>query len=155
LAIPHVLAGVATILTPSDSETRNGTGKRDKEGALIIAVSFFVFMRLMDMQTTGEEYVALRASAIRALEGQITAHGDQEVVEASDVDTWIKEISEAGWEKEAWFENIEAASGVVGQEEPVEDEAGAIVEAEDVGAGQMASGLGTMVWHSKFDTVLY
>ena len=149
LAIPHVLAGIATILTPSHSEPNSRPRKKNAEGALIIAVFFFVFMRLMDMQTTGEEYVALRASAIRALEGQAGAENGQEGVDASDVDTWIKEISETGWLKEAWFENIEAGGGVTRLGEPVEDEVKATAEAEDVGAAQQATGLGTMVRESN------
>ncbi|KAI9772552.1 MAG: hypothetical protein M1840_000757 [Geoglossum simile] len=110
-AIPHVIGGVTSILTqpsPFLSNDKNAASeaKRDKVPALIIAIYFFVAMRLSNQETTGAEYVRQRRKAMATIEADPRVLGSGEPFGAKDVDAWVKEISEKGWLRLDWFNNI-------------------------------------------------
>jgi origin recognition complex subunit 6 len=110
-AIPYVIDGVTSILTQSSpflSNDKNAApeGKRDKVPALIIAVYFFVAMRLSNQETTGAEYVRQRKEAMATMEADPRVLGGGEAFGTKDVDAWVKEISERGWLRLDWFNDI-------------------------------------------------
>lgn len=134
-AVPHVLAGVTTVLTqrsPSlDNPEDNILGDRkDKLPALIAAVFCFVETRLSGRETNGGVYVAQRKLMLDTLkkfrEDEEVAesihkklHGKKntawegwEDVGTKDVDSWLLHISARGWLNLDWFENIVEASGL-------------------------------------------
>ncbi|TVY19061.1 Origin recognition complex subunit 6 [Lachnellula arida] len=132
-AVPHVLAGVESILT---QPCPNGEQKMEgKVPALVAASWFFVTQELTGKETSGKEF-ALRCKKILGLfkearddvvvVGKVgddeEAWKDWEAVVAGDVKGWVREITDNGWLELDWFTNI--ASGEAGAyvEEDEEDE---------------------------------
>jgi len=119
-AVPHVLAGVESILTqpcPDGEQKMQG-----KTPALVAASWFFVTQELTGKETSGREF-ASRCKKILGLfkeaRDDVVVVGkvgddeegwnDWETVVAGDVKGWIREITENGWLALDWFTNI--ASG--------------------------------------------
>jgi ankyrin repeat protein len=119
---PHILAGVTTILAlPSPSLGNGGENqredKKDKIPALIAAVYFYVRTRLSGCETSGQEYVSQRngvlstLSKLKKVKEGLELEG-WENVGTNDIDIWILEISNHGWLKLDWFENIVEGAGL-------------------------------------------
>jgi origin recognition complex subunit 6 len=134
-AVPHVLAGVTTILTQrspflGNCEENLLEDKKDKQPALIAAVYCFVGTRMSGRETNGVEYVAQRKLMLTTLKqfGEDEAIAERirkkwkgkkdmewegwEDVTAKDVDSWLLHISSRGWLSLDWFENIVEGSGL-------------------------------------------
>jgi origin recognition complex subunit 6 len=138
-AIPHVLAGVESVLFLSRPELETGEarekGMEGKIPALVIAVWFFVMTRLAGEETNGEEYAENRKRALRILHGLKEDEGivekigekeeswvDWEKVSKKDVDAWLVEVGSNGWIEMDWFLNIDKGSGIGGAEAEIEGE---------------------------------
>ncbi|KAI9862101.1 MAG: hypothetical protein M1813_004876 [Trichoglossum hirsutum] len=125
-AIPHVLEGVTAILTqpsPFLSNAKNAPleDKRDKIPALVIAVYFFVTTRLSNQETTGSEYVHQREAAMAVMEADPEFLENNEPFGTKDVDAWLKEISDRGWLRLDWFDDVPEDTGLsLGMEEAAE-----------------------------------
>ncbi|TVY33316.1 hypothetical protein LSUB1_G007102 [Lachnellula subtilissima] len=119
-AVPHVLAGVESILTqPCPDGEQNMQGKAP---ALVAACWFFVTQELTGKETSGKEF-ASRCKKILGLfkeaRDDVVVVGkvgddeegwkDWEGVVAGDVKGWVREITENDWLALDWFTNI--ASG--------------------------------------------
>lgn len=138
-AVPHILAGVETILclpTPKDGEKR----MEGKLPALVSAIWFFVVVRMRGKENQGKENLDRKKKVREALNGAkdndivlakigeaVDAWKGWEIVEERDVNAWRKEIVSKEWKEMDWFEGIEEGGGV-GDENEVEEE----VEEEDV-----------------------
>jgi origin recognition complex subunit 6 len=134
--MPHVLAGVESVMLlpcpgPEDGdEDVGGERMSGKTPALIAAVFSFVMVRLTGQQTDTKQYneqVRRVLSVLRELredeaalarigEGEEAWKGWEEV-RKKDVDDWLKEISNHGWLRMAWWENIIDGSGASGEVE--------------------------------------
>ncbi len=96
--------------------------------ALLAAVFILARTRLLGVETSGKEYVALRRQIIAALKvlrqdkglienvkgiekGKKGWEGYEEVG-GKDVDRWLIELSARGWVELDWFSNIQAGRGV-------------------------------------------
>jgi origin recognition complex subunit 6 len=125
-AVPHVLAGVESILTLPPPDGSDGA-KADKLVGLIAAVWFFVVIRLRGESQQGKENLQRKKLArdvlAKAREDRdvLTRAGTDEndwagweAVEERDVNNWRKEIVAKGWRQMDWFENIAEGSGVEG-----------------------------------------
>ncbi|KAI9787207.1 MAG: hypothetical protein M1839_003442 [Geoglossum umbratile] len=120
-AIPHVVDGVTSIITQpspflSNDKSAPPEGKKDKIPALIIAVYFFVTTRLSNQETTGVEYVRQRGEAMVAMEANPRVLDGGGPFGTKDVDVWVKEISERGWLRLDWFNNISEEQGLLPEE---------------------------------------
>jgi origin recognition complex subunit 6 len=134
-AAPNILAGVTTVLTqPSPALASNRDeltpDRIGKIPALIAAVYFFVCTRLSGKQTTGKAYAQQRKLVLNTLlalkedaelQEKISkiaknrkedAWEGWEVIVATDVDDWLLDVSQRGWLKLDWFENIVEGSGL-------------------------------------------
>ncbi|KAH0545543.1 hypothetical protein FGG08_000374 [Glutinoglossum americanum] len=125
-AIPHILDGVTTILTQpspflSNAKTAPPEDKKDKIPALIIAVYFFVTTRLSNRETTGSEYVRQRKAAMATMDANPRVWDSDEHFETKDVDAWLKEISDRGWLRLDWFNDVPEGAGL-SLEMPEDDE---------------------------------
>jgi len=127
-AIPHVIAGVETVLylTPPPEKEIPGKGKRKEEKkaeekipAIIAAVWFFVSCRMLGKDLDGDGYVARRNVVLDVLKEmdedeilQDKIAKDEEIKKAwvpiseVDVRTWMNELSVKGWIDMDWFLNI-------------------------------------------------
>ncbi|KAN0119929.1 Origin recognition complex, subunit 6 [Hyaloscypha variabilis] len=130
-AVPHLLAGVESVLClpcPSDPNGENEKGMEGKIPALIAALWFFVVMRMRGKEGQVKENMARKKMVIvvlaRAKEDESVRErvgeeeedweGWEEVVE-KDVNSWRKEIVVKEWKKMDWFENIVEGCGVDGE----------------------------------------
>ncbi|KAE9380553.1 hypothetical protein N431DRAFT_540155 [Stipitochalara longipes BDJ] len=130
-AVPHLLAGVESVLClpcPSDPNGENDKGVEGKIPALIAALWFFVVVRMRGKEGQGKENLArkkmVRDVLVKAKEdeGVKARVGDEEeawegweeVIE-KDVNSWRKEIVVKDWRKMDWFENIVEGCGVDGE----------------------------------------
>ncbi|PMD65360.1 uncharacterized protein K444DRAFT_659604 [Hyaloscypha bicolor E] len=130
-AVPHLLAGVESVLClpcPSDPNGENEKGVEGKIPALIAALWFFVVVKMRGKEGQGKENLArkkmVRDVLVRAKEDEgvkdrvgdeeRTWEGWEEIVE-KDVNAWRKEIVVKGWREMDWFENIEDGCGVDGE----------------------------------------
>jgi hypothetical protein len=66
-AVPHILAGVTTILTLPSPPPSNYRGKNDKTPALIAALYFYVRTKLSGRETSGQEYGSQRNRVLSTL----------------------------------------------------------------------------------------
>ncbi len=129
-AIPHILAGVETLLTSPcpklDEEAivseEKGNGKLP---ALIAAVWFFVVIKMRGREKQGME-TSHRKRAVRDVleraredEWMLARVGEKEeawngweVVAEKDVLVWNREINSRGWKELDWFLNVEDGCGV-------------------------------------------
>jgi origin recognition complex subunit 6 len=171
-AVPHVLAGVTTILTQrspflDNCEENLLEDKKDKQPALIAAVYCFVGTRMSGRETNGSEYVAHRTLMLRTLkrfreDEAITErvrkkwNGKKDMewegwedVGPKDVDSWLLHISSRGWLSLDWFENIVEGSGLGPKGNPsrLEDDAALDTEASaaDGSKDPQQRGIGTMM----------
>ncbi|KAH0548122.1 hypothetical protein GP486_008150, partial [Trichoglossum hirsutum] len=124
-AIPYVLDGVTTILAQSSPFLSNAKNappedKKDKIPALVIAVYFFVTTRLSNQETTGSEYVRQRKAAMTALEADPRILEINEPFGTKDVDAWLKEISDRGWLRLHWFNDVPEGTGLSLEEDVAE-----------------------------------
>jgi origin recognition complex subunit 6 len=127
-AVPHVLAGVESVLCLPPPEQDGADRRNEKEEervqgnlpALVAAVWFFVSCRMLGKETDGDEYVNRRKVVLDVLrgmrdnEGLIEKVGKDEKawegwgnVEDGDVTAWVKELTMRGWLDLDWFLNIE------------------------------------------------
>ncbi|KAH8789391.1 origin recognition complex, subunit 6 [Hyaloscypha sp. PMI_1271] len=130
-AVPHLLAGVESVLClpcPSDPNGENEKGVEGKIPALIAALWFFVVVKMRGKEGQGKENLArkkmVRDVLVRVKEDEgvkdrvgdeeNTWEGWEEIVE-KDVNAWRKEIVVKGWREMDWFENIEDGCGVDGE----------------------------------------
>lgn len=117
-APPHVLAGVTSILTlppPHVATSRSGTAgqrKTDKIPALIVAVYLFVAARLSGEETSSDDYVRKRDTVMSALREVEVGKERRETITARDVDLWLMEVNENGWQTLDWFDNIGEGTGL-------------------------------------------
>ena len=119
-AVPHMLAGVTTILTQPlwlDDGTQKVPEKKDKVPALIIAVYFFVATRLSGKETTGQEYTRQKHEALALMENWEVGRRERGKVVEKDVDAWLKEINAKGWLQREWFQNIKYGGGLEKEED--------------------------------------
>lgn len=123
-AIPHVMAGVESVLSLQSpaQQDRKGKKKVPKEGqipALIAAVWFFVSCRMLGTDLDGTEYVNRRNVVLdvfteieeddilkQKLEGD-TSGMAWETVGEKDLRLWMNELVEEKWVDQDWFMNIE------------------------------------------------
>ncbi|CAG8973815.1 hypothetical protein HYALB_00005560 [Hymenoscyphus albidus] len=124
-AIPHVLAGVETILCLPSSNLSEEDAARPQPGekipALVAAVWIIVVQHLNDQDTTKKEFKERRNNILGLYE---TIRDDEEVIvkvggegdelwngwEASDaksIQAWIMSITTRKWLEMDWFTNIE------------------------------------------------
>jgi len=143
-AVPHVLAGVESILTLPVPGGEKGM-EREVEGkvlALVAAVWFLVVVRLRGVEGQGVETMRRKDRVREVLAGARGDEGVRERVEAGvgggqdvwagwdggvlerDVNSWRKEIVGKGWRDLDWFVNVGEGVGVDGPGD-VEDELGA------------------------------
>lgn len=131
-AVPHVLAGVESILTlpsPGGEQTMEG-----KIPALVAAVWFFVMQELTGKETTGKEFASKRNKILAEFKGmrddvlivgKVGADEEAwkgwETVGARDVKGWVQEVTSNGWLELDWFTNIDNG-GAGGHQEESEDE---------------------------------
>ncbi|KAH8789621.1 origin recognition complex, subunit 6 [Hyaloscypha finlandica] len=130
-AVPHLLAGVESVLClpcPSDPNGENEKGVEGKIPALIAALWFFVVVKMRGKEGQGKENLARKKMVrdvlvrVKEDEGVKDRVGDEErswegweeIVE-KDVNAWRKEIVVKGWREMDWFENIEDGCGVDGE----------------------------------------
>ena len=130
-AVPHLLAGVESVLClpcPSDPNGDNEKGMEGKLPALIAALWFFVVVKMRGKEGQGQENLArkkmVRDVLLSAREDEGVSErvgqeedaweGWEEVVE-KDVNLWRKEIVMKGWREMDWFENIVEGCGVDGE----------------------------------------
>ncbi|KAI9866908.1 MAG: hypothetical protein M1830_005882 [Pleopsidium flavum] len=117
-APPHVLAGLTSILTlppPHLSNRSRATAvetKKDKIPALITAVYLFVAARLSGEETTSEDYIKQRNTVMDALQGVKVGREGREAITGRDVDLWVREIGNMGWQTLDWFANIGEGTGL-------------------------------------------
>lgn len=149
-AIPHVLAGVETVLSqpPPKAGDRNPADQKGKHAkpekipALIAAVYVLSHTRLMGNLTSSKEYAALRKLVIEKLrecrqdeeiQRKATAGVEDEKlawegyveIRSKDVDEWLMKLSNQGWVELDWFTNIESGIGVDAPEaQDFDDEVG-------------------------------
>lgn len=151
-AIPHVLAGVESILClppTSRSET--------KLPALVVAVWFFVLQELTGKNTSSREFTERRKrvleifASVKEDEDIVAKIGDGEdawkgweVVGSADVQAWIVEVTNGDWLEMDWFVNIgsvddhEDSMDVDGEERGDEDYADLKVpKGDQMGMGRM------------------
>ncbi|KAH7346547.1 origin recognition complex, subunit 6 [Rhexocercosporidium sp. MPI-PUGE-AT-0058] len=128
-AVPHVLAGVESILCLPCPYAGGGKGMEGKLQALVGAVWFLVVVRLRGVERQGLETMARKDRVREVLGG---ARGDEGVLERvgsgeeawvgweetvleRDVNSWRKEIVGKGWRELDWFTNIGEGVGVEGE----------------------------------------
>jgi len=164
-AIPHVLAGVESVLClpPPQIEDGQEKGKEKKmEGkipALIAAVWFWVLGRLTGKDTNGEEYKKRRQMVMDVLatveDSKWVAErvGEDEedwegweVVRSKDIQGWVIELKEKAWLEMDWYENIVEDADVDGVGEGEDDD----LESSRTFEELSRAGLGTMKL-DKFD----
>ncbi|PVH84174.1 hypothetical protein DL98DRAFT_569170 [Cadophora sp. DSE1049] len=144
-AVPHILAGVESILCLPCPGGERGK-EREMEGkllALVAAVWFLVVVRLRGTEGQGVETMARKnrvrevLGGARADEGVLERVGEGEDAWAGwedeglerDVNSWRKEIVGKGWRELDWFVNVGDGVGVDGPGD-VEDEAGTDTDVE-------------------------
>ncbi|KAI9679493.1 MAG: hypothetical protein M1817_005515 [Caeruleum heppii] len=122
-APPHVIAGVTSVLTlpapfDPDHATERLPTKRDKIPALVVGV-FFVFARLVGEPIPPTEYIQWRDTALTELAQWMNQHdaATAEVAESEnfspeDVNVWLSEMSERGWMRLDWYQNVEQGAGL-------------------------------------------
>ena len=136
-AVPHVLAGVETVMDLAAAG--DGIGEKKVQGkapALIAAVWFFVVVQMRGVVNQGKENLQRKRLALEVLgkarDDALTARkvGEEdgawagfEVVEEKDVLLWRREIVDRGWKQMDWFENIVQGCGVDG-DDVVDESAG-------------------------------
>lgn len=111
-AVPHMYAGAESVITGSPPYLPNNPRaplepKRDKLPALIVSLGFLVQTRLAGKVTPPSEYIRIRAPAVAELNGPELADKVDERVEETDVDCWMREISDRGWLRADWYKSIE------------------------------------------------
>lgn len=165
-AVPHVLAGVESILCLPCPGGEKGN-EREMEGklqALVAAVWFLVVVRLRGVEGQGFETMKRKNRVREVLAGARGNEGVVERVESDeevwlgweeevlerDVNSWRKEIVHKGWRELDWFTNVGDGVGVEGDADTGEDaDADAdIVMGENESAVESAGGrarLGTMI----------
>lgn len=117
-APPHVLAGVTSILTLPPPHVANNSPstaierKKDKIRALIIAVYLFVATRLSGEETSSDDYKRQRNIVMDALQGVEVGMEEREATAGRDVDLWLKEVGDKGWQTLDWFANIGEGAGL-------------------------------------------
>ncbi|OWP02036.1 hypothetical protein B2J93_1508 [Marssonina coronariae] len=132
-AVPHILAGVESILCLPCPE-----GERGVEGkipALVAMVWFFVVVRMRGPRGQALEGVkrtervrdVLRGAkdderVLERVGGDEAAWAGWEAVEPRDVNAWRKEIANKGWKDLDWYRNIGEGVGVDGDEEAEDEE---------------------------------
>jgi origin recognition complex subunit 6 len=164
-AIPHVLAGVESVLClpPPQIEDNQEKGKDKKmEGkipALIAAVWFWVLGRLTGKDTNGEEYKKRRQMVMNVL---ATVESSEwvaervsqeegtwvgwETVGSKDIQGWVIELKEKAWLEMDWYENIVEDPDVDGVGDGEDEE----LESSRTFEELSRAGLGTMKL-DKFD----
>jgi origin recognition complex subunit 6 len=129
-AVPHLLAGVESVLylpCPSDPNGESEKGVEGKIPALLAALWFFVVVKMRGKEGQGKENLARKKLVREVLlrskedEGVKEKVGDEgqawegwEEVTEKDVNLWRKEIVVKGWREMDWFENIVEGCGVDG-----------------------------------------
>lgn len=124
-AIPHVLAGVETILCLPPSNLSEEDAKHPQPGdhipALVAAIWFFVIHGLSDKETTKQEFKELRDKIFKVFG---TVKDDEEIIakvggddeelwagwESTDtkvIQSWIVTITGRNWLDLDWYTNIE------------------------------------------------
>ena len=162
-AVPHVLAGVESVLClpcpEEEDETDDGHEKMERKiPALVAAVWFFVMTRLAGEETNGKEYLKQRKIVLDILGGvkddvvvvEKVGDGEEgwvgwEVVRDKDIDAWLRDLPKRGWLQMDWFQNIVEGSGANGRD--VDDD----IDMDELpsnpakdGTKIMGAGLGTM-----------
>jgi origin recognition complex subunit 6 len=123
-AIPHVIAGVESILhlpkTSYSEEDQSPLQPGDKTPALIAATWFFVLQQFLGTDTTGSEFRQRRTKIMNifkkikedeAVVAKISGDVDEfwegwEDIAPKDVQSWIAVITERDWLDMDWFTNI-------------------------------------------------
>ena len=130
-AVPHLLAGVESVLCLPCPTDPTGEGEKGVEGkipALIAALWFFVVVKMRGKEGQGKENLArkkmvrdvlIRARADEKVRERVGEEKDdwkgwEDVIE-KDVNLWRKEIVFKEWRNMDWFENIVEGCGVDGE----------------------------------------
>ncbi|KAH6713791.1 origin recognition complex, subunit 6 [Leptodontidium sp. MPI-SDFR-AT-0119] len=128
-AVPHVLAGVESILCLPCPHPKGDKGMQGKLPALVAAVWFLVVVRMRGVDGQGVETMARKDRVREVLggaggdegvlervgSGEEAWMGWEEVVFERDVNSWRKEIVGKGWKELDWFTNIGDGVGVEGE----------------------------------------
>lgn len=129
-AASHALAGVTSVLTLPQPRP-NDVGQESRKGmipGLLAAVFIMTRTRLLGVQTSGKEYIALRRTVLDTMielrndkelkarvesiqKGKAAWEGWEEV-KGRDVDGWLMELSAKGWTDLDWFGNIGNGAGL-------------------------------------------
>lgn len=115
-AAPHVIAGVETVLTNEASHLPNDARlpvkrKKDKLPALVIAMCFFIMIRVTGRKGGPAECREKERQAVEVVnrsrsDGDGWGREDQEAIQVQDIDAWMVEIKSRGWLRMEWFEKI-------------------------------------------------
>ncbi|RDW72108.1 hypothetical protein BP5796_08142 [Coleophoma crateriformis] len=176
-AMPHVLAGVESLLTlpcPEIEETprkrarfskgneaeRQGSEEiiRGKIPALIAAIYVYVEEKLSGGDFEAKAMKVQRRKALKIVqqsrsdEALVARFGEDwtewEDLDEEDVDKWLQELATKGWVHMDWYENIQSGSGLDLDPDAYDDGDG---DGEDDGREGlrigMRRGLGTMMQH--------
>jgi origin recognition complex subunit 6 len=143
-AVPHVLAGVQSILTLPCS-----TGEQEMEGkvpALVAVVWFFVMQELTGEETSAKGFLQGHKKILKIFKnvkddavvtGKVgvgeESWKDWEKVVTKDLKGWIKEITDNGWLKLDWFTNIGSNAAGAYEEESEEETTKPVVKREGLG----------------------
>lgn len=135
--MPHVLAGVESILTlpPPAGGNVQVDGKLP---ALIAAVWFFVVTRMRGPSQQGVENMVRKTKVREVLaaareddlvlrkvgEEEDSWKGWERDIRERDVNDWRKEILRASWKEGDWYRNIDEGAGVDGEMEEIDEEMG-------------------------------
>jgi origin recognition complex subunit 6 len=164
-AVPHVLAGVETVLClPSPEDNVEEERMEGKVPALISAVWFFVVVKMRGKGNYGKETFARKKLVLDVLararedksivdrvgEEEESWRGYEAVVHEKDVNAWRKEILARKCKEMDWFENIDEGCGVDGV--PAPDESDVEEDVVDIVVGKeiKRAGGGTMI-QEKFN----
>ncbi|KAL2069672.1 hypothetical protein VTL71DRAFT_14351 [Oculimacula yallundae] len=146
-AVPHVLAGVESILCLPCPGGEMGKG-REVEGrlqALVAAMWFLVVVRLRGVEGQGIESMVRKNLVREVLAGAREDEGVKEKVGSDegawigweekvlekDVNSWRKEIVGKGWRDLDWFKNVGEGVGVDGDGGEDRDEDGDVQMGEN------------------------
>lgn len=128
-AVPHILAGVESVLCLPCPNGEKGEREGGRVCALVAAVWFFVVVKMRGKERQGVENLQRKKRVREVLAGARTDEGVcgkvgigdenwvgwEEDVQERDVNKWRKEIVGKGWREMDWWENIEEGCGVEGE----------------------------------------
>ncbi len=112
----HIFAGVASILSSSDSDTENELNI----SALIVALFLLVTTRLAGVRMQPAEYTRQKRLVLEVLKEFVGEDTERKNVDDADVIECTKQFKDQHWIEMDWFGNIPMGSGLDMTEGPKE-----------------------------------